>query len=73
MSNKEKETTSSGLGLFGACVIVSIVFTALKLAGVISWPWLWILCPIWIYLVVVIALTLIILFVAIVLAVLEDK
>lgn len=73
MNDEEKEVTSSGIGLFGVCVILSIVFTALKLTGVISWPWLWVLCPIWIYLVTVIALTLIILFAAIILAVLEDK
>ena len=28
--------------------ILGIVFTVLKLCGVINWSWLWVLAPIWI-------------------------
>jgi len=27
--------------------ILLIIFLTLKLAGVITWPWLWVLSPIW--------------------------
>jgi hypothetical protein len=30
------------------------LFVALKLAGVISWPWVWVLAPLWVGLVAVI-------------------
>lgn len=42
MSNKE---TSGGIGF---CGLLAIVFITLKLTGVISWSWLWVLAPIWI-------------------------
>ena len=28
--------------------MLAIVFIALKLSGVITWPWLWVLAPLWI-------------------------
>lgn len=28
--------------------LLAIVFIAFKLAGIINWPWIWVLCPIWI-------------------------
>ena len=40
-----KSTTSSGIGFSGLLVILFIV---LKLTGVITWSWLWVLAPIWI-------------------------
>ncbi len=36
---------SGGIGFVGA---LTILFIALKLTGVISWSWLWVLSPIWI-------------------------
>ena len=36
---------SSGIGFTG---LLTIVFIVLKLCGVISWSWLWVLSPIWI-------------------------
>lgn len=36
---------SGGLGLFS---VLGIVFVVLKLAGVIDWSWIWVLCPFWI-------------------------
>lgn len=42
MNNKTKQ---SGLGIVS---ILTLVFIALKLLGVISWRWIWVLSPIWI-------------------------
>ena len=46
-----KSTTSSGIGLSG---LLAILFIALKLTGVITWSWLWVLAPIWIPFVIVV-------------------
>ena len=35
----------------GFCTLLGLTFIILKLTGVITWPWLWILSPIWIPLV----------------------
>lgn len=48
MSNKEYNT-SGGISFSG---LLTIVFIVLKLTGVISWSWLWVLSPIWISLVI---------------------
>lgn len=34
----------SGIGFFG---LLTIVFIALKLIGVIEWAWIWVLAPLW--------------------------
>ena len=41
MSDK---STSGGIGFFG---LLGVAFIVLKLTGVISWPWVWVLAPIW--------------------------
>lgn len=42
----ETSTTSSGgIGFAG---LLTILFIALKLTGVITWSWLWVLSPLWI-------------------------
>jgi hypothetical protein len=28
--------------------MLAILFIGLKLAGIIAWSWLWVLCPLWI-------------------------
>lgn len=35
-------------GGIGFCGLLTVVFIALKLGGIISWSWLWILSPLWI-------------------------
>lgn len=30
--------------------LLGVLFVALKLCGVISWPWIWVTCPFWIHL-----------------------
>jgi hypothetical protein len=46
------EDNKSGCGLsfggIGFSDLLAIVFIVLKLTGVISWSWLWVLAPIWI-------------------------
>lgn len=46
MKNKDNKTdkASSGIGFLGA---LTIAFIVLKLCGVISWGWLWVLAPLW--------------------------
>ena len=56
MENNSKNIgcgTSSGIGFGG---LLTIVFIVLKLLGVISWSWLWVLSPIWISTILGIAL-----------------
>jgi hypothetical protein len=36
--------SSSGIGFFG---LLAIVFITLKLCGVITWSWWWVLAPLW--------------------------
>ena len=38
---------SSSVGL-GFCDVLTIIFVVLKLCGVISWSWWWVLSPFWI-------------------------
>lgn len=42
---KETEVKCKGIGFVDA---VTLLFIALKLCGVINWPWVWVLCPLWI-------------------------
>lgn len=46
----EKNTNSGGIGFTG---LLTLLFIGLKLAGVIDWPWLWVLSPAWISTIVV--------------------
>ena len=61
MSYYEKEKTHvvyRGLGFFDA---LALVFIVLKLTGVISWSWWWVLAPIWMPLVIILAILIILL------------
>ena len=40
-----KNNKSTGIG---TCGVLGIVFIVLKLIGVISWSWIWVLSPFWI-------------------------
>lgn len=31
----------------GFCGLLTLVFIVLKLTGVISWSWIWVLAPVW--------------------------
>ena len=47
-----KSTISSIIRFSG---VVAIIYIALKLTGVITWSWLWVLAPIWITFVIVVS------------------
>lgn len=45
MSKDKIEIKSGGgIGFFG---LLGVLFIGLKLGGIISWPWVWVLAPIW--------------------------
>ena len=50
---KENKSTTKGIGFTG---LLTIAFIVLRLTGVISWSWLWVLSPIWISAILVIIL-----------------
>lgn len=45
MSSNSSNSSNGGIGFVGA---LTIAFIVLKLTGVISWSWWWVLSPIWI-------------------------
>ena len=45
MSNSSNSGASGGISF---CGLLTIVFIVLKLCGVISWSWVWVLSPLWI-------------------------
>lgn len=55
MDNKQ----SGGIGF---CGLLAILFIALKLLGIITWSWLWVLAPIWIPAIIVLIIAIIYIF-----------
>ena len=56
---REKQTTvSGGIGFVG---LLTIAFIVLKLLGIITWSWVWVLSPIWIDAILVIILLVVVL------------
>lgn len=56
---REKQTTvSGGIGFVG---LLTIAFIVLKLLGIITWGWVWVLSPIWIDAILVIVLLVVVL------------
>lgn len=53
MSTNTTATRSGGIGF---CGLLTILFIALKLTGVIAWSWLWVLAPLWVPLAIVLVL-----------------
>ena len=58
--NENRNNTGSAGGI-GFCGLLTIAFIVLKLTGVISWSWLWVLAPIWIPAAIVLAALLVVL------------
>ena len=56
MENRNNNTNKGGIGFTG---LLTIAFIVLKLCGVITWSWLWVLSPLWIPLALVIVLVII--------------
>ena len=46
MDNNKVNPHAGGVSIIG---LLTVVFIALKLTGVIKWSWIWVLSPIWIY------------------------
>lgn len=61
--NRNNGGTAGGIGF---CGLLTIAFIVLKLTGVISWSWLWVLSPIWIPTAIVLAAFLVVLIVVLV-------
>ena len=53
MSNNNQ--TSGGIGFLG---VLTLIFITLKLLGVITWSWVWVLAPTWIPIVIVLIILL---------------
>ena len=45
-TNKTVNYNRGGLSLL--CTLLTVAFVVLKLCGVISWAWVWVLSPLWI-------------------------
>lgn len=45
----ENKNSSGGIGIAG---VLQIIFIVLKLLGVITWSWVWVLSPLWITLII---------------------
>lgn len=56
MENKQVNV-NKGTG-FGT--LLTIAFIVLKLCGVITWPWIWVLSPLWIAFAVILVLSIIV-------------
>lgn len=54
------ENNNGSAGGVGFTGLLTIVFIALKLCGVINWSWVWVLSPIWIVAISTILLVLLI-------------
>lgn len=44
MSKNSSSSSKSGIGFFG---LLTILFIAFKLLGIINWSWIWVLAPLW--------------------------
>lgn len=57
----DNKSSSAGIGFTG---LLTIVFIVLKLCGIITWSWLWVLSPIWISIIITILILVIVLLLA---------
>ena len=53
----QKNNNSNGIGFAS---LLTVAFIVLKLCGVITWSWWWVLSPIWITILLVIAILVIV-------------
>ena len=61
-NNNEASGSAGGIGFVG---LLTIAFIVLKLLGVITWRWVWVLSPIWISAVIAVLLAIVIIVCAI--------
>lgn len=53
-------SSSSSSGGIGFCGLLTICFIVLKLLGVVTWSWLWVLAPTWLPLAIVFGILLVV-------------
>lgn len=53
----DRNTAGTGIGF---CGLLTILFIALKLTGVIAWSWVWVLAPMWIPIMILVAVVILI-------------
>jgi hypothetical protein len=63
------KANGAGIGFGG---LLTIVFIVLKLCGVITWPWIWVLSPIWISILLTVVFVILALLIAIAICVLQN-
>lgn len=61
----DKNGASGSAGGIGFAGLLTIAFIVLKLLGVITWRWVWVLSPIWITAVIAVLLVIVIIVFAI--------
>ena len=50
---------SSSSGGVSVCGLMGVMFIGLKIAGIIGWPWVWVLAPFWVPLAIAIVILLV--------------
>jgi ABC-type polysaccharide/polyol phosphate export permease len=55
LKSMEQATSGTNNGI-GFCGLLTILFIAFKLLGIINWSWAWVLAPIWIPVCIVLAI-----------------
>lgn len=50
---------NSGMIVWLVCLL-TVLFVGLKIAGVIAWKWVWVLCPFWGYVAFIVFLAIIV-------------
>lgn len=46
--NNNKTSSSSSSSRIGFCGLLTVAFIVLRLLGVITWHWIWIVAPLWV-------------------------
>lgn len=70
-NNNSGETKVVSGGGISLSTILGVVFIILKLTGVISWSWLWVLAPFWIPLALVALILVVIAIIAVIAGVID--
>ena len=70
MNDTSFNTTGGGIGFVG---LLTIVFITLKLLGVITWSWVWVLAPLWISLAIGVIAILVILVIVVIMALIDKE
>ena len=63
LKSMEQKTSGTNNGI-GFCGLLTILFIAFKLLGIINWSWVWVLAPLWISFCIVLAICVIAIIVA---------